>query len=300
MIKQMKTLISLYETESIEKTAAARHLSSEEVIRHVELLEDIVGVSLVTKEEGAICLTPAGRAFNIDAQDVVYIADSAILRARQAVKHEPYIIRVGTSLLNPCGILLNKWEDLKGQYPQYKLNIIPFVDEENLLQEAYNTIGKTCDILIETCDSINWEEHFNKLPLGKTQFSFTMSKKHRLAKKKILSLADLRGETILMEKRGINEKENAIRDMMEKQYPEITILDTPKNYDKAVFERSAQGSELLLTLQIWDDVFSSLVTIPSDLDITMPYSLLYPFEPSKEVARFVQSLEGSVGRIWQW
>lgn len=300
MIKQMKTFIQLSDLESIKKAAASRAMSEEEVIRQARYLESVVGVPLFKRSDDEVRLTEAGRSFYRDIIEIVYEADDAVLRARETMQHNPFIIRAGASLMNPCSELLQIWNEIKNQYPQFQLKVVPFLDEENLLEEAYHIIGKTCDVMVGIYDSVNFKEHFGMMPLGESRYSFTVSKKHRLAKKKLLSLEDLEGEYLMMERRGASEMMDQIRNLIIEKRLNITILDTPHQYDLDIFKRCARGNEVLLTLEVWDNIQAPIVSIPVDLDMKVPYGLLYPLEPEREVAQFIKSLRDGLEKNWQW
>ena len=83
---------------------------------------------------------------------------------------------------------------------------------------------------------------------------------------------------------------DGLRDMLEKKYPEIEIVDAPYFYDAGVFNKSERSGCILLTLDAWAGVHPSLVTIPAEWDYRVPYGLLYPKTPSRSVTAFLESL----------
>lgn len=298
MIKQMKTFIQLVEDKSFEKAAEKRLLSPEEARHQIELLESVVGVPLIEKADERIELTDAGKSFFRDAHEIVYETDDAMLRARETRQHDPFVIRVGASLLNPCKDLLQSWKEIENQYPQFKIQVVTFEDGEDAFAEAHHVLGK-CDLFVGTYDSVKWKEQFGLLQLGEYHFTFTMSKNHPLAKRKLISLPELQGERLIIEKKGISGAMDTARYFIMTQHPEIQIEDTPHQYDMEVFDKCAKGSEVILTLEVWDKIHKALVMVPGDLTFTVPFGLLYPLNPPPHVAQFVRSLEGKTGRIWQ-
>lgn len=298
MIKQMKTFIQLADDGNYEKAAKKRLLSPDEAMRQIELLESVVGVPLINQIGEKIELTDAGKSFYRDVQEIIYETDDAMLRARETRQHDPYVIRVGASLLNPCKDLLHTWKEIENQYPQFKLQVVTFEDGEDAFAEAHHVLGK-CDLFVGAYDSVRWKEQFGLLQLGEYKFTFTMSKKHPLAKRKQISLSELHGERLIIEKKGISGAMDTARYYIATQHPEIQIEDTSHQYDMEVFEKCVKEDVVLLTLEAWDKVHKSLVMIPGDVSFAVPFGLLYPLNPPAQVAQFIRSLEGKTGRIWQ-
>lgn len=298
MIKQMKTFIQLVDEGNFEKAAEKRMITPEEARRQIKLLESVVGVPLIEQDDEKIELTDAGKSFFRDVHEIVYETDDAMLRARETRQHDPYVIRVGASLLNPCKDLLQSWKEIENQYPQFKIQVVTFEDGEDAFDEAHQVLGK-CDLFVGTYDSVRWKEQFGLLKLGEYKFTYTLAKNHPLAKRKQISLSDLQGERLIIEKKGISGAMDTARYFITTQNPEIEIEDTPHQYDMEVFDRCAKGNEIILTLEVWDKIHKSLVMIPGDLTFTVPFGLLYPLNPPAHVAQFVRSLEGKTGRIWE-
>lgn len=78
---------------------------------------------------------------------------------------------------------------------------------------------------------------------------------------------------------------------MIRNHPKIRIKDIPRLYDIDVFNRCEESGVVLLTLEVWADIHPSLVTIPSELDFTIPYGLLYPLHLSEDVNQFVEIIK---------
>lgn len=117
-----------------------------------------------------------------------------------------------------------------------------------------------------------------------------MPRTHRLASKSVLEISDLYGEKLLMVKRGDAVKCDELRDDLEKNHPQIIIEDTPQFYDIEVFNYCERTNAVLLTLDVWQDVHPFLKTIPVNWPYTMPYGLLYPRTPGKNIRDFLQLL----------
>jgi DNA-binding transcriptional LysR family regulator len=291
--KQMNTFIQVADSGSFSKAAEKLFISSTAVIKQMNLLESTVGVPLLYRTNHGIQLSDAGKSFYKDAKEILNYTEAAILRARKTVQDNNHIIRVGSSLLNPCKVLLDIWNGIREQYPQFKIKIIPFEDKSEVQDGTCIDLGKHFDIFVASKVIVNWKGPFQILKLGEYHFSFAVSIRHPLAQKKVLSLTDLHGEQLIIVKRGTSGLIDYIRDFIIEQHPQIQIVEAPQHYAIDVFNRCEQGNEVLLTLDAWDSVHPSLITIPSDMNFASPYGLLYPLNPSSAVLEFIEILKAA-------
>ena len=94
----------------------------------------------------------------------------------------------------------------------------------------------------------------------------------------------------MMCKRGDAERLDILRDLLEKEHPQIHIIDTPFFYDAEVFNKCEYTGSVLLTLETWTEIHPTLVTIPVEWNFTTPYGLLYAKKTSKDVMAFLDAI----------
>ncbi|MBB3128727.1 DNA-binding transcriptional LysR family regulator [Paenibacillus rhizosphaerae] len=288
MNEQLNTFIQVAESGSFSKAAEKLFVSPTAVMKQMNLLEKQVGVPLLIRTNHGIGLTEAGKSFYKDAAFMLQYFQEVLLRIHHTAKADQLVIRVGTSILNPCKVLLNLWNDICGEYPQYKINIIHFEDDAYTLPTTYRTIGKHFDIIVGPILTENWKDYFRVLELGSYRFCFAVPRNHRLASQKTLSVKDLHGEKLAVVNGGKSSVIDEVHDFLLKKHPEIKIKDIVRIFDLEVFNLCVESGAVLLTLDAWEDVHPSLVTIPCDLDFTIPYGLMYPLSPSAEVQQFIE------------
>ena len=291
MNEQLNAFIQVADCGSFSKAAEKLFVSPTAVMKQMNLLEAHVGVPLLIRTNHGVGLTEAGKSFYKDAVFILRYFQETLLRTREIAQANQYVIRVGTSMLNPCKVLLDLWNEISDSYPQFRIKIVPFEDDADTLPITYRTIGKHFDFIVGPYDTVNWENYFNVLKLGNYRFCFAVSRKHRLAEKKELSVMDLYGEQLIMVKRGNSALIDGIRDNFMRFHPEIQIQDAPRYYDIDVFNRCEQNQVVLLTLDAWEYIHPSLVTIPIKGDYIIPYGLLYSLAPSADVKQFLEIIK---------
>lgn len=90
-------------------------------------------------------------------------------------------------------------------------------------------------------------------------------------------------------KRGISPYFDPIRDDLEHNHPQIILKDT-EYIDINMFNQIVRGNELILSAECWSNVHPLLATIPVAWDYTLPYGLIYPKDPPKEVLQFIMAV----------
>lgn len=287
MNEQLKTFVQVAECGSFAKAAEKLFISTTAVMKQMNMLEKQTGVPLFVRTNHGVRLTEAGTAFSKDAAFMLQYFQETLIRMRQAARSNQLVIRVGASMLNPCKVLLDLWNRINDRYPQFKINIVHFEDNAHTLPTTYRTIGKPFDILVGPFLTDIWKDYFRVLELGSYRFCFAISRNHRLASRKVLSIKDLYGEKLAVVNGGKSAVIDNVRNELIRNHPEIRIKDVPRLFDLDVFNRCEESNTVLLTLEAWADIHPSLATIPSDLEFTIPYGLHYPIHPSEGVSQFI-------------
>ncbi|TWD87905.1 DNA-binding transcriptional LysR family regulator [Neobacillus bataviensis] len=286
--RQIYTFIQVADCGSFSKAAEKLFISTVSVMKQINALESDIGVKLLERTNQGVFLTAAGSSIYHDAKQMIQASDSAIQRARQIAGEEQYVIRVGTSLLRPSKILIDLWSKIDGGNLPFQIKIVPFEDD---MTSTVASLGKEIDCFVGPCGSIQWMKQYNVHLLGMNQCCIAVSRKHRLAKKKLLKWEDLYGETLMLVKRGEALVLDRLRDEIEAKHPEIHIIDTPNFYDADVFNKCEQMNYVMETLDIWAEVHPSLVTIPVEWDYEIPFGIVYANEPSKAFMAFIDTIK---------
>jgi DNA-binding transcriptional LysR family regulator len=283
--------ILVIDAGSFSKAAEKLYLSSTALMKQMNVLEAHIGAQLLIRTNHGVRATEAGISFYHDAKFLVQYSEKAIVRARQAANKNPYVIRIGTSMLNPCKVLLDVWNSISTTSPQFKMKIVPFDDAAESWPTVYHTLGKDFDVMVGPYERATGYDSFQDLKLGEYRFCIAVSREHPLARKEMLSVPDFYEERLVMIQPGTSPLIDRIRGYLVTEHPEIQIKDVPQQYTLDVFNRCEQSCAVLLTLDGWKDVHPSLVTIPVNWEYTIPYGMLYPRKPSNSVQLFVKALQ---------
>lgn len=288
---QLDVFICAADCGSFNLAAKRLYISPTAVMKQVNALEKHLGMRLLERTNQGIRLTEAGESIYKDAKYMISYSNQAVERAQKLVDQKNTVLRVGTSMLNPCRALMDLWYRASDRFPHFQIQIVPFEDDHEGILSVIDQIGTKFDFIVGVCDSSKWLSRCNYLPLGEYRKMIAVPIKHRLSEKKRLNLTDLYGETLMIEKRGDSPANDLIRDELETNHPRICLEDTPIFYDISVFNRCEEKNFLLLTLECWKDIHPSLVTIPVDWDHSISYGLLYAKNASEDAAAFLEAVK---------
>lgn len=290
----LTTFIEAADCGSFSRAAKKLYISPTAVMKQMNQLESLLGLILIERTSHGIRLTEAGNAIYKDARFMISYSENAVEKARKLRCAKDYVLRVGTSLLNPCKVFMDLWTQISDKVPRYKIQIVPFEDRHENILSVIGKLGQTLDFIVGACDSSLWLNRCNYLPIGEYQKCVAVPAGHPLASKKCLKADDLHGETLMMVSRGDSAHNDELRDFLEAEHPQIHLEDAGYFYDIDVYNRCEQQGYLLLNLECWKDVHPSLVTLPVEWGFTLPYGLLYPMHPDQRILEFLEVLKGSL------
>ena len=288
---QLTAFVCVVDCGSFTKAAEKLFISSTAVMKKINALEKHLNLKLLIRTTQGVHLTPAGDCIYKDAKFLFDYSRRSIENARQSMNINDRTFRVGTSMLNPAKPFMDLWYHVSPEFPDYKLHLVPFEDNHEGILSEISQFGEKFDFFLAVCDSKLWLNQCNMLPLGRYKKMCAVSREHPLARKKVLKLSDLYGETLMMVKKGDSEVNDIIRGDLNRNHPAIQIEDTSHFYDISVFNRCVETNKVLLVLECWQDIHPALISIPVEWEYSSPYGLLYAMNPTDSVKKFVNKVQ---------
>lgn len=294
MSQQLQVFLQVVDSGSFSKAAKLLLVTPASVMKHMNTLENRLGVTLLKRSNQGIELTAAGKSLYKDGKNLFTAAENAIAKAKNAELSEGISIRVGSSLLNPSKTLTDLWAPLREKYPKYKFRIVPYEDTKEQILSVIASLGERIDILVGVFNSKPMLEAANYLQIGNYQLCVAVPKGHDLASRTELTLSDLYGEHLMMITRGDMELLDHFHDMLKLTHPQIIVEEAGYYYDVDTFNTCEQNGTLLLTLDAWAEIHPSLITLPVKWNYKIPYGILYSKNSSAEVEKFIQIIKNNI------
>lgn len=282
----LETFLKVADCGSFLKASEKLYVSANAITKQINLLEDRLEVKLFRRSTQGLVLTEAGKLIYAEAKKLIRHTNNVLQKAKELEQPREHVIRIGVSLMNPVNILLDQWNKAAKLHPNIRLEIVPFEDTVPAFNEVLDNLGRKIDLISCPYETNYWGDRYNSFHLRDLPICVACSRTHRLASKEMVSLEDLHGETVIATKRGISPYFDPIRDHLERNHPQIMLKDT-EYIDINMFNQIVRGNELILSAACWSNVHPLLATIPVAWDYTLPYGLIYPKDPSKEVLQFI-------------
>lgn len=289
-IHELAAFIAVADQGSFLRAAEKLFLTPASVMNQMNKLEKIAGVKLLVRTNQGTELTEAGRSLYADAKKMMALSEASLQRARKIARSEQTVIRVGTSLLRPCKKLVELWANIDDGSLPFKIKLVPFDDSPAELAAVLAGLGAKADCIISPCDSDALRQNYNICVLEYLPCRIAVPRRHRLEKKQMLTWEDLAGETFYL----IEEGDSPILDEMRQEigkHADIAIANVGHFYDTAVFNECEKNGYIMETLDIWNDIHPSLVTLPMEWQYEMPYGIIYAKNPSAAVERFIECVK---------
>ena len=278
--KQIEIFMKVAETGSFSKAAEALYITPSAVIQQMNHLEHDMNTKLFVRTKQGTTLTKTGEILFAGAKKVSTI--SAEVRKEINLVEAKGIgeISIGTSLLHKCRLLYEMWMRFEGEGRGYQAKLTDMSHDTGL----YNTV----DLVEGIQDGEPWQRTRRFLQVCTTPVVCAVPKNHPLAKKKMLTYEDMRGETLVTIVRGMSKELDQLRD--EATDRGVIVVDV-RQYDMSVFSMCIMNGYLLQTPACWQDIHPDMVAIPCEWDYAHPYGFHYQENPSKPVQEFLGFVE---------
>ena len=201
------------------------------------------------------------------------------------------VIRIGTSPMTPAAPVIQMWAKVRKDYPDIRLQMIPYMNSQESAREILKNLGTNIDIVGGIFDETMLKlRQCQGMEISRQRICCAVSLNHRLASKETLTFQDLYGENFLMMHRGWSNYVDELRDDIWKNHPQIRVVDFDI-YSMEIFNRCENSNEILMAVENWKDAHPLLKIIPVEWKYTIPYGILYSTEPSELVKRFLKAVK---------
>lgn len=249
-------------------------------------LVEMLGARLFDRGTTGVSLNKAGKVLYDETLRLIKESDEIKRKVRDACFSTPEHLRDGSSNLYPCYIFMDFWDRINVKMTDWKIEVVPIDDEKNRLL----ALGTDYDFLVGPYDSFSSGSPYLFKSIGTYKFTVACPRKNPLASREEVSFSDLVGENLMIMQKGTSPVNDEIRKYVEENFPQITIVDIPPNYDIQTFNRSAESGFLLLSLECWSRVHPELKTLSLKEKFALPYGISF-LKSSSAMKKFVQEID---------
>lgn len=131
-LSQLRCFVAAAEELHFGRAAQRLNMTQPPLSRQVQLLERILGVTLLDRTSRSVRLTPAGRAFLLEARRILRLAESAALATRRIASGDAGRIAVGFTAASGYSFLPRMIQLAKTRLPNVDLTLREMVSGEQI------------------------------------------------------------------------------------------------------------------------------------------------------------------------
>jgi DNA-binding transcriptional LysR family regulator len=191
-LSQIRCFVAAAEELHFGRAAARLNMTQPPLSRQIQLLERILGVSLMTRTTRDVKLTPAGRIFLVEARRIIRLSESATLLTRRVASGEAGRITIGFTAASGYGFLPSLIEIARRRVPDVDLSLREMVTGEQI--EGLLTGGIDIGLLRPP---VNRPEFHKMHVVSEPLLAALQAGDPRLAKP-VLTLEDFDGKDMIM------------------------------------------------------------------------------------------------------
>jgi DNA-binding transcriptional LysR family regulator len=131
-LSQLRCFVAAAEELHFGRAAQRLNMTQSPLSRQIQLLERILGVTLLERTSRNVSLTPAGRVFLIEAKRIVRLAESAALSARRVAHGDAGRVAVGFTAVSGYSLIPQVVAQARASLPNIELELREMVTVEQV------------------------------------------------------------------------------------------------------------------------------------------------------------------------
>ena len=280
---QLKTFLTVCDCGSFSKAASFLFLTPSAVLHQIRTLEKDLGTELFLRTSKGVSLTPSGLFLEQRARPFIRMGDEIRQGLRELSSGENSIC-IGTSILEKCRLLYDLWVLFSAEEPGCQIRMSN-IDVEHHIPENTD--------LIESFNSeAFWMRDWSFLEICQVPFGFAVVRDHPLAGKSILTLEDLRGETVIT----INDGScDTITQLLKHLRDHGANVVYHFGNGMNMFWESAFTGDVQLVPLCFHDILINMSVVPLIPTFSLPYGIFYRPDPHPAVLRFLDFIRLTYG-----
>lgn len=193
-VQQLRYFIAVAQYLHFGEAAKACYVSQPSLSHSIAELESELNLKLLYRDNRSVELSPAGKVFLADAQDIVKRLDDAVIKAKRADSGYSGTLNVGALGGLSAGDFPASIAQFKKKYPNIDVNLI----QTNMKTLNMSLLKGELDIaLTRKLDVIHRSDEIDWHTLFQDRFGIVMRADHPMADREDLKPADLAGEPFI-------------------------------------------------------------------------------------------------------
>ena len=279
----LKTFLTVCESGSFNKAAGELYITPSAVLQQIHTLEAELNVTLFTRNSKGVALTAEGE-YLLQTGKTLLRLDEEIHREIQHVGTENRTICIGTSIMEKVRLLYELWVLFSAENKNCEIQMLNI--------DALHNIPERTDLIESVNSDVDWQKTWKFFEICKVPFGFAVAGNHPLATRRLLTVQDLKGQSVLSLNSGSNETMLELLRFLKNEKIRVRIHSGP---EVNPLWTSGFSRDVLLVPLCWKDILINAVTIPFEMEFLLPYGVFYRPEPQPAVRQFLDFIFSTYG-----
>ena len=279
----LKTFLTVCESGSFNKAAGELYITPSAVLQQIHTLEAELNVTLFTRNSKGVTLTAEGE-YLLQTGKTLLRLDEEIHREIQHVGTENRTICIGTSIMEKVRLLYELWVLFSAENGNCEIQMLNI--------DALHNIPERTDLIESVNSDVDWQKTWKFFEICKVPFGFAVAGNHPLATRRLLTVQDLKDQSVLSLNSGSNETMLELLRFLKNEKIRVRIHSGP---EVNPLWTSGFSRDVLLVPLCWKDILINAVTIPFEKEFLLPYGVFYRPEPQPAVRQFLEFIFSTYG-----
>lgn len=287
----LDTFIVVVNYKSFSKAAKKLKISTTAVVKQMNSLEELLGLSLFERSPRGIKVTAVGEYIYSEAKNMIIYSEKVLQEAKLKRENDNDIIRIGTSLISPESEVIRYLPELKKYYKECSLDLIYYENKPDIAMNILKNLGDKIDVVCTIYDEdLTTQRGCNHFQITELLLICLVSTNNKLYEKESINIEDLYGEYIYLITRGWSTAMDNLRDYIEKNHPQINIIDF-SFVSMDIFNKCENNGYILIFPDVPYIIHPFLKKLNVDWEYKMPYGIIYSQNPSEKVKKFINAFQ---------
>lgn len=261
---------------SFTQAAKQLYLSTTAVQKQINQLEQKTGLILFERRKKGVVLTNVGKIFYQKVVEIRRTGKKMLSDLQLIQNHSDLLryIRVGTSNLIPTYYIKQWLCSLEKQDIDCNMELVPIAPVTNMkeLDSLFQTNTIDC-LCVYRYFPIN-EKKYDFCYIDDSRLCLAVPYNNPLSSKMSIRLEDLKNQTVITVKYGINETYDRVLDILHNDCENIEIKECSNPYTIDMFNDCVKNNWVLISSKIFEYGHPNLKTIPIEEKFAVPYGVI--------------------------
>lgn len=282
----LDTYVKVYETGSFLKASQSLFISATSIKKQIDNLENRYNCKFFKRTNKGCIPTKKGKLFYDGALKIIELSNNM---EKELLNDKKIDIKIGITFFNRAETFLNKWNEIKTKYPQYRIKLELLGDSfSSSLRENLNYIDNRGDFLIIPKNNAGYlYKNYEFKSLSKEELCLLLNSDDPLLDNKIIKFSDLSNRTIVTINSKYFDATDYLISNIKKESRNINIEEvTDITFDS--LNEIINSNKLVIGPKFWQDLLPNLVTIPFENVYSIEYCILYKKNPNLKIVNFLK------------